>query len=369
MNEKSNPSSAADSRSSGLVKWLIGVALLISSLAAGGVGYMYYRYEMVLGPKLAAEKAAADQFNTQIQNLQNRDAEFEAQLAIQKEAFTEGVEKQVEDLAEVEDIVRSNNEAFQIQFEKLMESTAVSFQESKQGMDSLILEELVFLLSIAESRLKNTGDLQSAIKLRQVARDQLALSSDPRVIPVRNTIDEEISQLSAVESVNVTDIAKQILTLAEVASTLPFKEPFKEKETESQSAETPVNGDEDMSALESAAWEIFADFKSLIKIQKVDDDAALLPSPEQKASLVENMRQSLLAAQLAVLHNQPDVFRENLSYVQNLLDKYFLSGSSQVVAFSKSLRDLSKIDFQTNIPNVSASLEQLRLIQTTDLAR
>ena len=100
-----------------------------------------------------------------------------------------------------------------------------------------------------------------------------------------------------------------------------------------------------------------------------DDDAALLPSPEQKASLVENMRQSLLAAQLAVLHNQTDVFRENLGYVQNLLDKYFLSGSSEVVAFSKSLRDLSKIDFQTNIPNVSASLEQLRLIQTTDLAR
>lgn len=369
MNEKSKPSITADVKSSKLTKWLIGIALLISSLAAGGAGYMYYRYEMVLAPKLAAQKSAAEQSNVQIQNLQNRDAEFEMKLAAQKEEFMEGIERQTANLTEVENLVRRNSEAFQIQLEKLMESTAISHQKSKQSMDSLILEELVFLLSIAESRLKNTGDVQSAIKLRQVARDQLALSSDPRVIPVRNTIDEEISQLSAVESVNLADIAKQILTLAEVASTLPFKEPFKEKEIEPQPVETSVDGDEEMSALESAAREIFADIKSLIKIQKVDDHAALLSSPEQKASLVGNLRQSLLAAQLAVLHNQTNVFRENLSYVQNLLDQYFLSSSSQVVAFSKSLQDLSNIDFQTNIPNVSASLEQLRLIQATDIAR
>ena len=330
---------------------------------------MFYRYEMVLEPKLDAEKSAADQFRTQIQKLQNRDAEFEMQLAVQKEEFTQGIENQISNLKEVENAVRSNSETFQIQFEQLMESTAISHQESKRGMDRLILEELVFLLSIAESRLKNTGDVQSAIKLRQVARDQLALSSDPRVIPVRNTIDEEISQLSAVESVNIADITKQILTLAEVASTLPFKEPFKEKEIEPQPTGTPVDKDGDMSALESVAREILADFKTLIKIRNVDDHAALLPSPEQKISLVENLRQSLLAAQLAALHSRGDVFRENLSYVRNLLNQYFLSDSAQVVAFSKSLQDLSNIHFQTKIPNVSASLEQLRLIQSIDLAQ
>ncbi len=366
MNEFPKPSSTAKPKPSGSLKWLISIALLISLFAASGAGYMFYRYEMVLIPQMSAEKASADQFNAKLQNLENRDAELGQQLAVQNEVFTMSIENQVSALKDVESTVQSNYEALQFQLEKLMESTETSSQESRQVKDSLILEELVYLLSIAESRLKNTGDVQAAIKLRQAARDQLALSSDPRVIPVGNTIDEEISQLSAVESIDVADIATQILTLAEVVPTLPFNEPFEEIEIESQPTDSPTDGDEDTSATQSIFWEIYADFRNLIKIRKVDENLTLFLGTEQKDTLVENLRQSLLAAQLAVLHNQIEVYRENLSYVQNLLDQYFLSSSAQVAAFSKSLQDLSSINFQTAIPNVSASLEQLQLIQTTD---
>ncbi len=360
MTEKQKEPKPAKTNSSGWINLSNILVILVALVVASAAIYFYYHFEAV---DVDLVSNFTDQVDEKIQNLQSNSTEYDRRLEERIEELTENLAEQVAAVKKIEELVLKNEEAFQSQIESVMASISVSKKDSNQVLNSLMLEESIFLLSIADRRLNLTGDVESAIQFRNAVSEQLARGIDPRLVQVRNSIEEEIAQLRKIEPIDVTSISKKILTLANLAPMLTLRHPLEQNEVELQITEVQVNEDGESGSLATVFSELIDDVKQFVKIQKVDDDSALPFGEVEKSYLVQNLRQFLFAAQLAMLQKQVDVFRENLKHVQSLLDEYFSLNSAQVAAFSKSLRELSNLNFQVELPKVQGSLEQLRVIQ------
>ena len=80
----------------------------------------------------------------------------------------------------------------------------------------------------------------------------------------------------------------------------------------------------------------------LITIQRVDEPAALLLSPEQADQVRGTLRQRLLTVQLAMLMRQPAVWKSELDNVGTTLAKYFDNRSPDTVAAQNLARELAQ---------------------------
>ncbi|RPJ87968.1 heme biosynthesis operon protein HemX, partial [Achromobacter xylosoxidans] len=101
----------------------------------------------------------------------------------------------------------------------------------------------------------------------------------------------------------------------------------------------------------------------LITIQRVDEPAALLLSPEQADQVRGTLRQRLLTAQLAMLMRQPAVWKSELDNVGVTLAKYFDGRSPDTVAAQTLARELAQTDIAVRMPEVADSLNAVAALR------
>jgi uroporphyrin-3 C-methyltransferase len=101
----------------------------------------------------------------------------------------------------------------------------------------------------------------------------------------------------------------------------------------------------------------------LITIQRVDEPAALLLSPEQADQVRGTLRQRLLTVQLAMLMRQPAVWKSELDNVGTTLAKYFDNRSPDTVAAQNLARELAQTDIAVRMPDVSDSLNAVAALR------
>ena len=107
----------------------------------------------------------------------------------------------------------------------------------------------------------------------------------------------------------------------------------------------------------------------LITIQRVDEPAALLLSPEQADQVRGTLRQRLLTAQLAMLMRQPSVWKSELDNVGSTLSKYFDGRSPDTVAAQNLARELAQTDIAVRMPDVASAIESRNRTTPTHHAR
>ena len=101
----------------------------------------------------------------------------------------------------------------------------------------------------------------------------------------------------------------------------------------------------------------------LITIQRVDEPAALLLSPEQADQVRATLRQRLLTVQLSMLMRQPAVWKSELDNVGTTLAKYFDNRSPDTVAAQTLARELAQTDIAVRMPDVSDSLNAIAALR------
>ncbi|CAB3886602.1 hypothetical protein LMG26858_03512 [Achromobacter anxifer] len=343
-------------------------ALIIVILLAAGLGYALWmqRTQFVSAGREVATRL--DALNAEV--AQARKDSREALALAQAQAGR---------LGELEDTVRetqSQYNALQLAWQNFNDSAS----------DELLANDVERLLTIANQQLRLAGNVSNAIVALETAQSRLARADRPRFSSLQQAINGDLDRLRAVSTVDIPAQSARIDRLVALIGKAPLlvpdaAAPGVAPAGESAPAAAPAPTVDPLAGLpadapwwqrwraEMASWPgragsaLAHELGGLITIQRVDEPAALLLSPDQADQVRGTLRQRLLTAQLAMLMRQPAVWKSELDNVGVTLAKYFDNRSPDTVAAQTLARELAQTDIAVRMPEVADSLNAVAALR------
>ncbi|OZI59895.1 uroporphyrinogen-III C-methyltransferase [Bordetella genomosp. 11] len=253
--------------------------------------------------------------------------------------------------------------------------------------DDVLINDVERLLTIADQQLRLGGSVSNAIVAMETAQSRLARAGRPRYASLQQTINGDLDRLRAVKTIDVPIQAGRIERLVALVGKAPLLVPDAvtagagsaapaDAPAAAGPAPAPVGPDLPPDAAwwqrwraEIASWPARAggalahELGDLVRVQRVDEPAALLLSTEQAEQLRSTLRQRLLTVQLALLMRQPVIWKNELDTVSRTLDTYYDRRSPDTLAALGLARELAQIQIATPMPDLSDSLSAIAALR------
>lgn len=257
------------------------------------------------------------------------------------------------------------------------------YAEYSQAREDRAVSEVQQAIDIAAQQLQLAGNVPAALAALQSADKQLSLLDQARVLNLRKLVNRDIGRLQALPLTDAGSIALQLESIMSRIDTLPLgyehspqtpvpqasaptakpttaragqRNAKKEKTAAVSVPQTEISAPEENFADASlhVLGEFWADFKQLIRIERMDRPEQALLSPSQAGFLRENLRLRLLSARLALLQRDSRLFTEDVHQSRQWLQRYFDVESHPVAS---TLEELSQIE-QARLSMTLPSLEE-----------
>ena len=284
-----------------------------------------------IAQRLAASDAAAAQARSRESDLANELRDAQAKLALLDARVSE--------------------------FQSQQAALEALYRDLAPSRDELALSEVEQILVLAGQQLSLGGNVQAALAGLQVADAKLARLDRPQLGPLRRALARDMDRLKAVPYVDVAGISIKLDQAIKAIDMLPLAKD--ERVPPPPTSSEPVD---------EPAWlrflhGVWADLRSVIRIEVSDRPAAPLVTPQQAFFLRENVRLRLLSARLALLARDEKSFKADLQAARWWLDQYFDRQSRQVQLTLATLAQLSATAMPTDMPDLAASLDAVRLLK------
>jgi uroporphyrin-3 C-methyltransferase len=234
--------------------------------------------------------------------------------------------------------------------------------------------------------------VSNAIVAMETAQSRLARAGRPRYASLQQTINGDLDRLRAVKTIDVPVQASRIERLVALVGKAPLLVPDAATAgaasvagaapgagTAAGSAPPPVAATSPELPPDAAWWQrwraeiaswpgraggaLAHELGDLVRVQRVDEPAALLLSTEQAEQLRSTLRQRLLTVQLALLMRQPAIWKNELDTVTRVLDTYYDRRSPDTLAALGLARELAQIQIATPMPDLSNSLSAIAALR------
>ncbi|WP_454668495.1 uroporphyrinogen-III C-methyltransferase [Achromobacter kerstersii] len=343
-------------------------ALIIVILLAVGLGYALWKQRTQF---VSAGREVASRIDTLSADVAQARKDTREALAL--------AQAQAGRVGELEDTVRET----QSQYNALQQAWQ-NFNDS--ASDELLANDVERLLTIANQQLRLAGNVSNAIVALETAQSRLARADRPRFSSLQQAINGDLDRLRAVSTVDIPAQSARIERLVAMVGKAPLLVPDAAAPGvvaagEPGPAVAPAPAVDPQAGLPADApwWQrwraevvswpgragsaLAQELGGLITIQRVDEPAALLLSPEQADQVRATLRQRLLTVQLAMLMRQPAVWKSELDNVGVTLAKYFDNRSPDTVAAQTLARELAQTDIAVRMPDVSDSLNAVAALR------
>ena len=276
---------------------------------------------------------------------QNRDADFSARTTLDK--VVKKSEMQGARLGELEaqlDELRETQEAASRSLQDLL-------RELPGGNEDWALAEVEFLLIIATHHLQLEHNPDAALNAMQAADLRLRGLANPALNPVREQLAMDITRLKELNSTDTTSLALMLGDLATRINSLPLAGGTQKDADVTQAQHEPPKG---------ILGSILEELRRLVIIRHDDEkrQASLLPGREY--FVYQNLRLELESARLSLLRRDTENLHISADAAQKWLTEYFDTTDPAVVNVVASLQQLSSINLDATIPDISSTLESLR---------
>ena len=312
--------------------WVGGVVVL-ALVAAGVAGWQDARrrsdaLRLHVAQRLTAADAALAQAQAKEADLGNQLRDAQAKLALLEARVAESQSQQ----AALESLYR----------------------DLAPSRDELALNEIEQVLVLASQQLALAGNVQAALAAVQLADAKLSRMDRPQWTPLRRSLARDIDTLKAVPYVDVAGIAAKLDQALAAVDILPL----------AKDERLPASP-RDAGAANETAWltflrDVWADVKSLVRIEVSNRPAAPLVTPAQAYFLRENLRLRLLSARLALLSHDDASFKADLVAANAWLRQYFDLRTKPVEAVSAVLVQIALTPMPGAMPDLSRSLDLVR---------
>lgn len=295
--------------------------LLIVAFASMAGGYYLYQ-------QLQAQQAEAAKLNQKLQAALVEPNQRIASLEQQQGQFAASVESAMAQSLE--------------QQTQLEERVSIIAQRNPNHWRA---EEAKYLVRLAGQKLWLEKDPSTATSLLKAADERIKSMRDPSLMPLRKALSKDIA---AVASVKNTDISGTVLTLDAIIDNLD-KLPLNRAETHFSAEELADNQvSESLNDWQSnlaKSWQALID--DFVIIRKRTTDAAPLLEPDQQWYLVENTKNKLLQAQLALYRQDQVNYRNSIKLARKWIFEYFDLKDQQTIDTLATLDALETLKIQS----------------------
>jgi len=310
---------------------------VLAFAALAVVGFQWYDSRMqvaALKEELARRLAEGDTRSKEaiaaVTNAQTRLKEYEAKL--------EGLEG---------GLAESQNQ--QVALEAM-------YQQLSRSSDEWALSEIEQTLTIAAQQLQLAGNVRAAILALQNADARLQRLDRPQLAPLRKVIERDIELLRVSPFVDVVGVSLKLDNLMEAVDVSPLAI----EQRPPQQALTPAAGEDAQSVVMRFAREVWADVRSLIRIQSVERPELPLIDPGQTFFLRENLKLRLLSARIALIQRDAKTYRADVQAARQWIERYYDQRDRNVAAALATLKQLAEVDVAVAVPDINASLNAVR---------
>lgn len=240
--------------------------------------------------------------------------------------------------------------------------------------DERAFDEVEQALGIAAQQLQLAGNVSAAISALQSADARLALLEPARVLPLRKLLARDIERLKALPAADVATLALQLGSIISRVDSLPLG--FERKPAASsgkgraavaaaasQPAASAPAAAPSPGVLMGMVDELWQEFRSLIRIERLDRPDPALLAPSQAAYLRENLRLRLLSARLALLQRESKLYAEDLQQARSWLLRYFDLEARVVANTADELALMAQARLNLTLPSLEESQASLRSLK------
>jgi uroporphyrin-III C-methyltransferase len=334
------PPPSSTGRSLGIVLGFF--ALLVAFAAAGGAAFTWWQLKeqraVVVGEQAVVDDELAEMRRLVTAAEERLVAQEERLRALDSEAADR--RRRIEDL-----------DAELRQARARLES--LSQEEAAPG-HSPSVAEVEFLLLLAGRELALADNPRVALAALREADQRVARLEDPGLAQVRAAINDEITAVEAVATIDLEGTALRLSSLARRVEGLPLRASLA---PDPAPAATPEDA--------AAGWDRFtgrlrAFASGLFRIRRTDSPATPLLAPEESFFLYRNVELDLKSARLAVLSRDPGNYAAGLEAARRALEQYFETSDESVGSMLEAIAALEELEIAPAWPPIRRSLELLR---------
>ena len=209
--------------------------------------------------------------------------------------------------------------------------------------------EALYLLELAERRLKLEGDVNTAIVAMESADARLATINDPAVREVRTALGGEITALRAVVQTDLAEVLARITALEDAVPALPvIGMPVSQvRRTKAQPAE--------LGPLEQAWERLKTAARDLVSLRRIEPATARLVTKEEESLRRQHLELLLFAARIAAMQPDGAAYSQSLRAAGTWIEQYFDPSSAEVTAALAEIESLGAISIDPVLPQIGAA--------------
>ncbi len=225
---------------------------------------------------------------------------------------------------------------------------------SLTGSSDWVLAEANYLAFMANERLHTAHDVTTALAQLNAADERLSGLANPAFLWVREVLAKDIAKLHSFPTINRQELWEELGILSAELNQLHFKRISNDAQELSDSTQ-----DDKSASWKTALRQSWQEFKSLIRITRVqDNNIPLALSEQEQAQILRTMQFMTEQARWAILQGENKIYSASLESLQSWMSQYFVDDKVQKDLLEQ-LKKLQEKNVEIALPDISNSVQAL----------
>ena len=238
------------------------------------------------------------------------------------------------------------------QLEDLMQSLSRSRDEN-------LLVDIESALRIAQQQALMTGSTEPLVAALQSAQKRVQRTAQPRLMPLARTLEKDLERINSLPGFDLPGLMLKLDEGVALVDGLVLANDATSQQSRLSQQTEPMANATPMSWWMAGLARMGDEFKSLLRVSRIDAPEAALLSPEQAFFVRENLKLKLLNARLGLLARQKDGVRADLHASAILVRRYAEPQSRRTTQLLQLLEQTTEQVRTAEVPRIEASLTAL----------
>jgi len=238
------------------------------------------------------------------------------------------------------------------QLEDLMQSLSRSRDEN-------LLVDIESALRIAQQQALMTGSTEPLVAALQSAHKRVQRTAQPRLMPLARTLEKDLERINSLPPFDLPGLMLKLDEGVALVDGLVLANDATSQQSRLSQQTEPMANATPLSWWMAGLTRMGDEFKSLLRVSRIDAPEAALLSPEQAFFVRENLKLKLLNARLGLLARQKDGVRADLNASAILIRRYAEPQSRRTTQLLKLLEQTTEQVRTAEVPRIEASLTAL----------
>jgi len=240
----------------------------------------------------------------------------------------------------------------QIALSVLQSKMTAVVRNEQRGSTQQTLNEVAYLLNIANLYLQINHDRVNTIKSLQIAQRHIQMLQDPTLLALQSALAHDLNRLNDFPEIETTDILLKMQTLSESIAQLDMA---REQTNVTPTQTKEISSENNQSWYQRWLKKLWMNFKSLFSIRDQNSSHITVLPANQRAWVRENIAFTLAQAQWAVLQQKQTLYQHSLTLVREwLMNDY--PDNAQRTQILERLNKLIGLNVAPDLPDINASL-------------